>query len=407
MNDIITATDLSKMYTIRHEGKARYSSIRDEIAGFIKRPSSRYEKNESFWALKDVNFSVKQGETVGIIGSNGAGKSTLLKILSRIIPPTKGEIVLRGRVSSLLEVGTGFHPELTGRENIYLNAAVLGMTRKEITRKFDAIVDFAEVEKFLDTPIKHYSSGMYMRLAFSVAAHLEPEILIVDEVLAVGDAKFQKKCLGKMSEVSKQGRTVIFVSHNMAAINTLCSRTVLIENGTIKMDGKTNKVIAGYLSNTTNANKVDLTASHLRQNSLPNSIFAFTEISVRSIHKQNHLLETGQPFIIEITGKSKQQVDNIQYTLTISGTSGQPIYSSQISNKQLPSHGRNLRLVLTMDPNIFSPGIYSISISAVGDRTLDFIPYAMMLIIHEEADVQLEGVYDGVVVYPRKWNIIK
>ena len=204
--------------------------------------------NETIWALKDVSFEIKRGEVVGIIGRNGAGKSTLLKILSRITEPTEGQAAIYGRVGSLLEVGTGFHPELTGRENIYLNGAILGMRRAEIERKFDEIVVFSGVEKFIDTPVKHYSSGMYLRLAFAVAAHLEPEILLVDEVLAVGDAQFQKKCLGKMADVAQAGRTVLFVSHNMGAIHHLCPRSILLEQGRIAMVGATAEVIRHYLS---------------------------------------------------------------------------------------------------------------------------------------------------------------
>ncbi len=203
---------------------------------------------EDFWALKDVSFEVKQGDVVGIIGRNGAGKSTLLKILSRITEPTTGSVKIKGRVASLLEVGTGFHPELTGRENIYLNGAILGMTRAEIKKKFEEIVAFAEIEKFLDTPVKRYSSGMYVRLAFAVAAHLEPEILLVDEVLAVGDAEFQKKCLGKMGDVAKEGRTVLFVSHNMAAVNRLCHRGICLDEGRLQMAGTAESVVAFYLS---------------------------------------------------------------------------------------------------------------------------------------------------------------
>lgn len=203
---------------------------------------------ESFWALRDVSFDVAQGEVVGIIGRNGAGKSTLLKIVSRITDPTSGSVTLRGRMASLLEVGTGFHPELTGRENIFMNGAILGMRKAEITAKFDEIVAFAEIEKFLDTPVKHYSSGMYVRLAFSVAAHLEPEILIVDEVLAVGDVAFQKKCLGKMGEVSRGGRTVLFVTHNMAAIENLCQRGVVLEHGKLVFDGPSKDAVQSYLN---------------------------------------------------------------------------------------------------------------------------------------------------------------
>lgn len=249
-NTIIKVENLGKKYVIGE--KQAYYSLRDSISNIF---SGKKKKNEEFWALKDINFEIKQGESVGIIGRNGAGKSTLLKILSRITPPTTGKITLHGRVASLLEVGTGFNQELTGRENIYLNGAILGMSRAEIKRKFDEIVAFSEVEKFLDMPVKHYSSGMYMRLAFAVAAHLESEILIVDEVLAVGDAQFQKKCLGKMNEVArKEGRTVLFVSHNMGAVKQLCSKSIFLKSGQVKMIGETSKVISKYLS--TNDQKV-------------------------------------------------------------------------------------------------------------------------------------------------------
>jgi lipopolysaccharide transport system ATP-binding protein len=267
---IITVEGLGKKYRISHQRQngMRYKSLRDVIAekatklftrnqkseirsktSDLRPPASSSASLEDFWALRDVSFEVKQGEVVGIIGRNGAGKSTLLKILSRITEPTEGEVRIRGRVASLLEVGTGFHPELTGRENVFLNGAILGMTRVEIKRKFDEIVAFAEVEKFLDTPVKRYSSGMYVRLAFAVAAHLEPEILIVDEVLAVGDAEFQKKCLGKMQDVSKGGRTVLFVSHNMAAVKSLCKRAVLLRGGVLSLDGNTDHVVGEYLGN--------------------------------------------------------------------------------------------------------------------------------------------------------------
>ncbi len=258
---IIRAEGLGKKYVIGHEAqRERYVALRDVIARSarsalrkaIDMAKGRFvvpgDEMEEFWALKDVSFEVKRGEVLGIIGRNGAGKSTLLKILSRITEPTEGRVTIKGRVASLLEVGTGFHPELTGRENIYLNGAILGMTRAEIKRKFDEIVAFAEVEKFLDTPVKRYSSGMYVRLAFAVAAHLEPEILIVDEVLAVGDAEFQKKCLGKMGEVASGGRTVLFVSHNMAAIQALCPRSVQFDSGRLTADADTRDVVISYLN---------------------------------------------------------------------------------------------------------------------------------------------------------------
>jgi len=256
--------EISKSYHITHQG-SRATSLTEVVMNRIRRPLGN-STGETFWALDDISFSIAKGEVVGIIGRNGAGKSTLLKILSRVTEPTTGQIDLYGRVGSLLEVGTGFHPDLTGRENIYLNGTILGMTRKEIDRQFDAIVDFSEIEKFLDTPVKRYSSGMYVRLAFAVAAHLNPEILIIDEVLAVGDLQFQKKCLGKIGDVSKNGRTVLFVSHNMGAVAQLCSRAVLLEKGKVKMSGETGTVIAEFLSaGASDSGTVDLAAHELRR----------------------------------------------------------------------------------------------------------------------------------------------
>lgn len=260
MSTVISIENLGKKYTLRHQsGQQSYVALRDVIAEraaaigrkilhpFHSSPLHPHSSQEDFWALRDVSFEVKQGDRIGIIGRNGAGKSTLLKILSRITEPTTGSIRIKGRVASLLEVGTGFHPELTGRENIFLNGAILGMSRVEIKKKFDEIVDFAEIEKFLDTPVKRYSSGMYVRLAFAVAAHLEPEILVVDEVLAVGDAQFQKKCLGKMEDVStREGRTVLFVSHNMGAVNCLCNDVMWLSDGKVKNRGSTKDIVSSY-----------------------------------------------------------------------------------------------------------------------------------------------------------------
>jgi len=252
---IISAENIGKRYRLQHQAKQPYSTLRDTLTVQAKRlfggssaaDDSHADSQEEFWALKDVTFEIQRGEVVGIIGRNGAGKSTLLKVLSRIVEPTTGRITLRGRVASLLEVGTGFHPELTGRENIFLNGAILGMSKSEIRGRFDEIVAFAEVERFLDTPVKHYSSGMYVRLAFAVAAHLEPEILIVDEVLAVGDSQFQKKCLGRMQDVAGQGRTVLFVSHNMSTISALTHRVLLLRQGMIQFSGSTEDGIRQYL----------------------------------------------------------------------------------------------------------------------------------------------------------------
>lgn len=252
MQAIIRVKDISKRYRIGVRPQS-YHTLREALAGAISSPLKRLRRNnaaeaEEMWALKDISFEVGAGEVVGIIGRNGAGKSTLLKILSRITEPTTGRVELYGRVGSLLEVGTGFHPELTGRENIYLNGSILGMRRQEIERKFDEIVAFAEIEKFLDTPVKRYSSGMYVRLAFAVAAHLEPEILIVDEVLAVGDASFQRKCLNKMQDVGQEGRTVLFVSHNMPAVTRLCQRVILLDEGKVLRDGLPHQIVSAYLN---------------------------------------------------------------------------------------------------------------------------------------------------------------
>ena len=259
MSRVITAEGLGKRYILKHGPTVQFPTLRDEISGTLsaaikgllhplKRPKNGRNHQESFWALSDVCFEIERGEKVGIIGRNGAGKTTLLKVLSRITEPTTGRVVIDGRIASLLEVGTGFHPELSGRENIFLNGAILGMERSEIRKAFDEIVSFAEVERFLDTPVKRFSSGMYVRLAFSVAAHLRAEILVVDEVLAVGDLEFQKKCLGKMREVGREGRTVLFVSHNMHAVEALCDRAILLDNGSVRYDGGVREGIDRYRS---------------------------------------------------------------------------------------------------------------------------------------------------------------
>ena len=286
---IIRVEGLGKRYTLGAQSNERYTTLRDAVTssarGLLRRQPRIKDQgapSTDFWALNDVSFEVKRGEVVGIIGRNGAGKSTLLKILSRITEPTKGSISLKGRVASLLEVGTGFHPELTGRENIFLNGAILGMHRAEIRAKFDEIVAFAEVEKFLDTPVKRYSSGMYVRLAFAVAAHLEPEILVVDEVLAVGDVEFQKKCLGKMESVAKGGgRTVLFVSHNMGAVNTLCQRVIYLVSGAVKEVGPTPQVISNYYKALQSREQVDLKT--LRLSGFGKEVW-FTDIRLDTHH---------------------------------------------------------------------------------------------------------------------------
>jgi lipopolysaccharide transport system ATP-binding protein len=317
----IKVEGLGKKYLLRHQQEGRrYTALRDVIAGKAKSlvklgAKTKLPPVEEFWALKDVSFEINQGEAVGVIGRNGAGKSTLLKLLSRISEPTKGSIRLRGRVASLLEVGTGFHPELTGRENIFLNGAILGMTRVEIRRKFDEIVAFAEVERFLDTPVKRYSSGMYVRLAFAVAAHLEPEILIVDEVLAVGDAEFQKKCLGKMRDVSTQeGRTVLFVSHNLNAVRQLCKSGILLTRGQLTLMGEVGKVLDAYSNQATNQCEV----SYEYKGHKP----TITKIS---IHEK--ALAEGT-LMIDISYQSPTPLKPVVPGILITSLAGTPVYGS-------------------------------------------------------------------------------
>ncbi len=326
MPSIIQVSNLSKSYMITHEGRENYTALRDVIArktkkifSFAKPLTSTSASIEEFWALNDVSFDIEQGDRVGIIGRNGAGKSTLLKILSRITEPTSGNIKIRGRVASLLEVGTGFHPELTGRENIFLNGAILGMNRVEIKKHFDAIVDFAEIEKFLDTPVKRYSSGMYMRLAFAVAAHLEPEILVVDEVLAVGDAQFQKKCLGKMEDVSKnEGRTVLFVSHNMAAIQVLTNVGIFLNEGRLEYFGNIDQTIKAY-SDTFVANRNNVVQKYLGTGTHTRII----KIGLVNMNgEQTHTYNLGEYLIVEAIIATDGK-ENMSFELFLADSSSQ------------------------------------------------------------------------------------
>ena len=319
-NPAITIENLGKRYTIGHQ-RANGDGMRHAIEGAIRAPlawlrSRRQKKLQQvdFWALKDVSFQIKQGEVVGIIGRNGAGKSTLLKILSRITVPTEGRIRIDGRIASLLEVGTGFHQELTGRENIFLNGAILGMTRAEIIRKFDEIVEFSEIEEFLDTPVKRYSSGMYVRLAFAVAAHLEPEILIVDEVLAVGDAAFQKKCLGKMENFAQSGRTVLFVSHNMDAVRTLCQRAILFDGGKIRADGYVDSVVEDYFSRFSTSSGQQLRGAYG---------LAIEKVVLKNDGGQEtRQFCPGEDLIIEITFDAQKCLEKPYFILAVRGHKG-------------------------------------------------------------------------------------
>lgn len=327
---IIEVNNISKKYIIHHDRQG-YHTLRDTLVRAAKRPlniinrPAQQPRNENFWALSNITFSVQPGETIGVIGNNGAGKSTLLKILSQITPPTTGTIRLRGRVASLLEVGTGFHPELTGRENIFLNGAILGMQHKEIRRKFDEIVAFAEVEKFIDTPVKRYSSGMYVRLAFAVAAHLEPEILIVDEVLAVGDINFQKKSLGKMGEVTREdGRTIIFVSHNMEAIRKICTKCILLKDGEIAVFDETNAVIQKYLFNHEQLSSLPLTGRKDREG---DGTIQFHSIHITNLHSHKKIgIGDGLRIRVQYTSVFKKNIDTARIVFTIFNEDIQPVY---------------------------------------------------------------------------------
>jgi lipopolysaccharide transport system ATP-binding protein len=306
---VIQIDHLSKRYRLGGQ-QGSYQTLRESLVSAVTLKRSNQPNSSEIWALKDVSLLIQQGDVLGIIGRNGAGKSTLLKIISRITRPTSGQVRLRGRVGSLLEVGTGFHPELTGRENIYLYGAILGMHKAEIAQKFDEIIAFAEIEQFLDTPVKRYSSGMYMRLAFAVAAHLEPEILLVDEVLAVGDAAFQKKCLGKMGDVSRQGRTVLFVSHNMGAVSQLCHRCILLERGRLSVDGLPAEVISRYVSS---ASQVADGSEWERTGSGKVRVRTVTLLDAKQNPTQTFFM--GQKMFIRLSGKT--DVSQIEFSLTI------------------------------------------------------------------------------------------
>jgi len=379
MSDIvIKAENLGKRYTIGHQrGRGDQTTFREVLVQNARnlwnksqdliggRPVIAGDTLEEVWALKDVSFEIKRGEAVGIIGRNGAGKSTLLKILSRITEPTTGRVTIKGRVASLLEVGTGFHSELTGRENIYLNGTILGMTRAEIKRKFDEIVAFSGISKYLDTPVKRYSSGMYVRLAFAIAAHLESEILIVDEVLAVGDAEFQKKCLGKMQDVStSQGRTVLFVSHDMAAIRNLCGRVILLLNGLISNDGDTDLVVDSYLRK--------ITADNVEHREWTLSKY-ITSVSLLFASDREYLsTEDSIIFTIEVDAFDKI-IDHLRIGIGINNILGGRILTVLSSNEGKSWHGVSgkFKMLVTIDSPHLAPGTYYVKV-ALGDTLGDF-----------------------------------
>jgi lipopolysaccharide transport system ATP-binding protein len=375
---VIKTESLGKKYIIGHKGKGGYKTFREQVVQHAHNFYSRTrqlvtgkiviesDEVEEFWALKDLSFEIQKGDRVGIIGKNGAGKSTLLKVLSRITEPTTGKISIKGRVASLLEVGTGFHPELTGRENIFLNGAIMGMSRAEIKRKFDEIVDFSGVEKFLDTPVKRYSSGMYVRLAFSVAAHLEPEILVIDEVLAVGDAEFQKKCLGKMQDVSEsEGRTVLFVSHNMAALQSLCNKSMVISHGKISLPlTSTSEAIAHYLEKIFVRSESKLADRRDRS--------GLGEIKIIDFKMTNEkgdiqpVFISGQKTMFKIYYECKIKVSSLNLSVAISFTNSEGLLVSVLAtdflNYFIRTGDQKGCIVCLLDKLPFSHGQYSLNI---------------------------------------------
>lgn len=414
-NLIIEINNVSKCYTLAHEQQDRYTTLREVMAKKAKSifslnnnqkkgPSSQ---KEDFWALRDVSFGLRAGDRVGIIGRNGAGKSTLLKVLSRITEPTKGSIRIKGRVASLLEVGTGFHPELTGRENVFLNGAILGMSRNDVRNKFDEIVAFAEVEKFLDTPVKRYSSGMYVRLAFAVAAHLEPEILIVDEVLAVGDAQFQKKCLGKMEDVSKgEGRTLLFVSHNMASIQKLCNDAVLMDKGQMIFHGATQAAVNLYL----NKNKqVDNVWSHRQGNGKVKLVSMSLEAENGSAR---HEFIMGEDIYFRMKVQFNEDANFIDIGLNFKNLMDETI--SHVTNLdgsfEISGKGGEVKEVLVKVKDIwFTPGQYNVDIGIVGaDKEYDIIENVQDFHLLQSKEIQRPGIFPShVKVFSRSEWLVK
>jgi lipopolysaccharide transport system ATP-binding protein len=385
---VIKVSGVSKIYTI---GASKKSSVRESLSSLLT--SSKDSTNISvFNALTDISFSINRGDVLGIIGKNGAGKSTLLKILSQITKPAKGRIEINGRVASLLEIGTGFHPELTGRENIYLNGTILGMTRQEVKEKFDEIVEFSGVEKFIDTPVKHYSSGMYVRLAFAVAAHLEPEILIIDEVLAVGDAEFQKKCLGKMKQVAKQGRTVLFVSHNLSAVASLCDRGIVLEKGKLIFEGTAKDSIAAYYKTTQrNFHNIDLSSYN-------NEFIRLIDLKVEPLSGEMITTNSGIRFTVEFENK----VPNASIDATIELRTVDDVtvfHRGTLIDVENNSRNGIYKVTATIDPHVLNAGTFYMNLIFGQNSTymLMFCPEILSFDVENEADENGYKLLPGVI----------
>jgi lipopolysaccharide transport system ATP-binding protein len=409
---ILEVQNLSKLYTLgsigatslRESVEMLWAKLRGKPGPHDKPLTARFAPEQvgpvphSFWALREISFSVQPGEVIGLIGQNGAGKSTLLKILSRITEPTKGKAILRGRVASLLEVGTGFHPELSGRDNIYLNGAILGMKHAEISRKFDEIVAFAEVEDFVDTPVKRYSSGMHLRLAFAVAAHLEPEILLVDEVLSVGDAIFQKKCLGKMGDVARQGRTVIVVSHNMASILSLCQRAVMLKYGTVHKVGPVQEIVHAYLETSKPEETVALIDRHDREG---DGSVRYESISIENA-EGGAVIRTGSRVKVSIRYKSARPVKHSRFLLTIYDLTHVSLFQldSEATGglpEVMPAEGT---IVCETDALCVTPGRCYVNLDLIhGHQLADKITYAAYF------DIEVDDFYGTGKLPKREWTM--
>ena len=416
-NKVVTVENIGKQYKIFSEVN-RYMTLRDKIVDIVKSPIKTLLNptgSESFWALRNISFDVDRGMVLGIIGKNGAGKSTLLKILSRVVEPTEGRAEIRGRVGSLLEVGTGFHPELTGRENIYLNGAILGMKRADIDRKFDEIVAFSEIEQFLDTPVKRYSSGMYMRLAFSVSAHLEPEILIVDEVLAVGDAEFQKKCLGKMSDVAGGGRTVLFVSHNMSAVLRLTSECIILEHGKMVKRAPSQEAVDYYLSNDYEQGG----ERRWKSDEMPESK-QFRPISLKVMNPQRVVtdsLRSVEPAIIEFEYEIDSPIQGLRAGIYVTTTRGEFVFTSFDTDEtsrfdqHLERKSGHYISRCTIPANLLNEGRYVIGVNASVFRVKSFFTDQNAVIVNVNPSgapgMQWGEARQGVIRPNLEWEIIR
>jgi lipopolysaccharide transport system ATP-binding protein len=408
---ILEIKDISKKFRISHE-RLGYLSLRDSIRDFVS--GKNKTRQEDFWALKDISFNVFPGDSIAIIGKNGAGKSTLLKILSRITPPTSGKIKSRGRIASLLEVGTGFHPELTGRENIYLNGSILGMKRMEINSKFNEIVDFSGVERFLDTPLKHYSSGMQLRLAFAVAAFLEPEILVIDEVLAVGDAEFQKKCIGKMDEVSKSGRTIIFVSHNMNAVSRLCNTGVYLKQGKVaKASASISELINAYLTDVPGADGDDLSK---RTDRMGSGEIRINKITISSMNDEPlDMITSGQDFNIVLSYECSEYIPeripglNVSLSIVTANGSHLLLHHNRLTGDDVSNvkKGGTFNLQIKQLPLV--EGTYALNYSVMhGHNYYDFMENAYRFKVvagHVYNYVELPPSSHGSFLINAKWHV--